>query len=41
MFLAHFSGWSYTDLMEMDLDEIAMWYKEAVDCHNYLNKPAD
>lgn len=41
MFLAHYSGWSYAELMEMQLGELHFWYMEAVKLHNKLNKSAD
>lgn len=39
MFLAHFSGWAYSDLMGMGLAELTGWYNQAVDIHNHLHKP--
>ncbi len=41
MFLAHMTGWSYTELNEMPAVELSYWAKEAVDLHNFLNRPAD
>lgn len=41
MFLAHFSGWSYVDLMEMEGKELHYWYFEAVKLHKEMNKSPD
>ena len=38
MFLAHFSGWSYSDLMEMSSAELYFWANEAHKLHNELNR---
>ena len=37
MFLAHFSGWSYADLMGMESSEIHFWSIEAHKLYNKLN----
>lgn len=41
MFLAHFSGWGYKEIMEMPTREISIWYNEAVKMHNYMNTAPD
>lgn len=41
MFLAHFSGWQHSELMEMQLGELHFWHTEAVKLHNKLNKTTD
>jgi len=41
MFLAHFTGWSYRDLMLMSTYELITWHKEAIELHNYLNTSTD
>lgn len=37
MFLAHFSGWQYSELMEMKASDLSYWYHESVKLHNKLN----
>jgi hypothetical protein len=37
MFLAHFSHFGYTDLMNMSFAELEIWYCAAVNSHNHLN----
>lgn len=37
MFLAHFSHFSYSELMNMELGELGMWYVTAVNSYNHLN----
>lgn len=41
MFAAHFTNTPLNVLMEMDLDELAFWYTEAVELHNELNRAPD
>lgn len=38
MFLAHFSGWQYGELMEMSSAEIFFWAVEAQKLHAEMNK---
>lgn len=38
MLLAHVSGWSYSDLMDMPASELSFWAVEAVKLHNELNR---
>jgi hypothetical protein len=38
MFLAHFSGWSYSDIMEMPSDELFFWAVEAEKLHREINR---
>lgn len=37
MFLAHFSSTGLNVLMEMEVEDLWMWYNEAVKTHNHLN----
>lgn len=41
MFLAHFSGWQYSELMEMQLEELHFWYVEARKIYDKMNPKAD
>jgi hypothetical protein len=37
VFLAHFSSTPLPVLLDMDMDELLMWYEAAIKTHNRLN----
>jgi hypothetical protein len=37
VFLAHFSSTPLPMLLDMEADELMMWYKAAINTHNRLN----
>jgi hypothetical protein len=39
MFLAHFSSTPLPVLLDMELDELKIWHKAALDVHKHLNTP--
>lgn len=39
MFLAHFAGWQYSELMEMSSKELSFWAIEAIKLHKEMNTP--
>lgn len=38
MFLAHFSGEGFTEILKKPIKETYFWYTEAVKLHNKLNE---
>lgn len=38
VFIAHFLHFSYSEMMDMEMKQLAAWYAEAVKLYNNLNR---
>lgn len=39
--LAHVSGWSKNEILDMDADEINFWVNESVEFFEHIHQPQD